>query len=968
MKLLITLWEDSTCSGVSRCMLHRTVLHTASKYLESDILLNLSQFLILGTKASRWCRTHFEVTLTSVEEFQEEQHRSLFYQLILDSLSLSSAVISSMTKSLPFGEKVDMLIVENFIFEILSLTKDLILELKRIDLIASEALKLGQIVLDAAVKLCRAYYQVIRSKVPEVNVVSDDGLFTGKVEDYACHIISITVCTIENLFNIGTFAASGGGSFVTILNISWKGVVCLLQLDKSVLAEKVNVENIILTLISLTVESLRYAADAWSSSSSVSAALTEAKRTFLPIKFYLINSVRITSEYPCNAMNICSEVVRCVVLISSLCIILSKEIHLKAVSEAIAELVEPTSFLLLHTLLNSAEVKIQSKVQILEWLFPHEINPSTPYQDRNIYTASLPASLDGVFNVSCDAMPGAESLLLGKFYLSLNLLKASSSLREEIILQISRKLDVLMSILTHADVFSSVLGLQIPVLNASGPSTGVVWQPMFSFVSTILKSFMIVTASSKLIWIEIEIFLLQNLFHSHFLCLEIVKELLCFFICHAENDKVSQIFEKLCLLLRTVASSDHSLSPSSPLRKMARSISYLLSYTTTATVDQVYITIVSEENSDLSSVMYMALLIEGFPLDSLSEKLKIVATRKIISAFVAFIEKNSKELELDAAASLSCNSGLLGLPILAVSSAICSRHIKSSDAIDGKVSSQLLKFTTTVIQKYRKAGQGMKNQYAKLLGAILELFSIAKHLYGYVEMREIILELQKLFVESDASLSQCQPYFASFMACLCHIQIEEDAENPLSAAIWHLYHFLLRERHWAFVHLAIAAFGYFAARTSCTQLWRFVPSNAALSFEFTTGREANYDIFMNELKGFLEKEGALCEASPCKEQLSFLFNEGIALIKLTKISNILQDVPAMQTVETNCPGKRARKKRRQLPDGICEGMDLLQNGLKIMKNALLQPDSKEFMEEFSAHISCLNDVISHLVSLYNSHL
>lgn len=862
-----------------------------------------------------------------------------------------------------------MLIVENFMFEILSLTKALILELKRIDLIGSDVLKLGQVVLDAAVKLCRAYYQAIRCKGPGVNVGRNEGSVTGEVEDYACHIISITVCTIESLFDIGTFAASGGGSFVTVLNISWKGVVCLLQLDKCVLSEKVNVENIVLTLISLTVESLRCAAEAWSISSSVTAASTDqAKRTFLPIKFYLINLVRISSEYPCNAMNICRKVVRCVVLISSLCIILSKETHLKAISEAMAELLEPTSFLLLHTLLNAAEVKFDSKLQILECLFPREINSCTLDQDRDIYTAALSPTLDSVFDVSCDAMPGAESLLPGKIYLSLNLLKVSSSLREEIILEISRKLDNLLSVLTNADVFSSVLGLQIPVYSALGPSTGVVWQPMYSFVLSTLKTFMIVSTFSRLIWMEIETFLLQNLFHPHFLCLEIVKELLCFLICHAENDMVNQIFEKLCLLLKAVASSEPSLSPSSPLRKMARSISYLLPHATSATVDQVYITIVSMEKSELSSLMYMALLMEGFPLGSLSDKLKIVATRKIISAFASFIENNSKELELVAAATLSCNSGLLGLPVHALSSALYSRHIKSSDAINGKISSQLLKFTTTVIQTYRNAGEGFKDRYAKLLGTLLELISNAKHLYSYVEIREIILELQIVFVEPDDTISQCQPYLATFLAGLSHMQIAEDDENPLSAAIWDLYHFLLRERHWAFVHLAIAAFGYFAARTSCTQLWRFVPSNAALSFDSTTGSEAKYDSFMNELKGFLEKEGALCEASPCKEQLSFLIMEGITLKRLTKSSSTMQEVPGLQTVEINSRGKCPRKKKRKLPDGIYEGMDLLQNGLKAMNNALSQPDSAELKEEFSAHISCLNDVISHLVSLSNTHL
>ncbi|KAK8956126.1 hypothetical protein KSP40_PGU017202 [Platanthera guangdongensis] len=961
INLLITLWEESTCTGVSRCMLHSTVLRTATKYLESDIMNYLSLFLILGTKASMWCRNHLQVIL-SLEEFQDEQHRSIFYQLILDSLSFSSAVISSMIKSPPLGEKVDMLIIENFIFEILSLTKSLILEFKIINLIASEALKLGQVVLDSAIKLCRAYYQAIRCNTHGTNVGRNENSLIDKENGHASHIIGITVYTIRNLFEIGSFTASAGGRLVTLLNISWKGVVCLLQLDKDVFLENVNVGEIILTLLSLTVDSLRCAAETWSAASPVTAPLIEAKRIFLPIKFYLINSVRISSEYPCNAMNICKEVVRCVVLISALCIILSKEVHLKAVSEAMVELLEPTSYLLLHTLLNSAGVKFESKLQILAWIFPSEMDSCTLDLKKDICITELSVSLDSVFDVGSEDLPVAESLLLGKVYLSLNLLKASSSLREEIKLEISRKLDNLLTVFTNEDVFSTILGLQIPILSVSVPPSKVIWQPVYSFVLTSLKAFMIVANSSTIIWREMKIFLLRNLFHPHFLCLEIVKELLCFLIRHAENDMANQIFEKLFLLMKAVASSEPSISPSSALRRMARSVSYLLSYTKSSIVDQVYSSIAIEDKSDLSSLMFVALLMEGFPLSSLSHKFKIIATKKIVSAFVSFIEINSKVLGMDAA-SLSRNSGLLGLPVHALSSALCSGQIEGSDAVNGKIIPHFLKFTITLIQTFKQAGEGMKDKYAKLIGTILALISNAKHLYGSVEIGEIILELRSIFVDPDAALCQCLPHLATFLATLSHIQIAEDDKCPISAAILELYHSILRERHWALIHLAVSAFGYFAARTPCTQLWRFVPHDAALSFDSVTGSEANYDNFMTELKGFLEKEGALCEAPSCKEQLCHLLQEGITLRRLTMASAPEKVISGVETVEVDAHGSCANNRKRKLPDGVCEGMELLQSGLETMRNALSQSDSVELKEEFAAHVSCLRDVISQLVRL-----
>ncbi|KAG0452896.1 hypothetical protein HPP92_025560 [Vanilla planifolia] len=317
--------------------------------------------------------------------------------------------------------------------------------------------------------------------------------------------------------------------------------------------------------------------------------------------------------------------------------------------------------------------------------------------------------------------------------------------------------------------------------------------------------------------------------------------------------------------------------------------------------------------------------------------------------------------------AVSCNSSLLGLPVIALSSVLSSRQIQSSDVLNGMIISQLLKFAKTVICGYRNAGEVIKEDYAKLLGSILELFSNLRHLYGLDEFGEFILELQRLFMVPDATLSQyCHHSTANFLASLCHMQLPEDAGNPLYNAIWDLYHLLLRERHWAFVHLAISAFGYFAARTSCTQLWRFVPSDAALSFDVSTGNEAKYDSFMAELKVFLEKEAALRDASTCKEQLSHLFKDGMVLDRLMKASRGINDAPGAQTTKSGIPHICLSKKKRKPPEGICTGMELLQNGLQVMNNALWEDEYLEIKREFSTHISCLQGVLSQLFILYNT--
>ena len=84
------------------------------------------------------------------------------------------------------------------------------------------------------------------------------------------------------------------------------------------------------------------------------------------------------------------------------------------------------------------------------------------------------------------------------------------------------------------------------------------------------------------------------------------------------------------------------------------------------------------------------------------------------------------------------------------------------------------------------------------------------------------------------------------LRALGDMEMSEMDESPKTHAMWELFHMLFRERHWALVHLALASFGYFAARTSCNQLWQFVPQDAALSFDLVSGNEIDKDRFMLE--------------------------------------------------------------------------------------------------------------------------
>ncbi|BBG92644.1 hypothetical protein Prudu_000438 [Prunus dulcis] len=158
-----------------------------------------------------------------------------------------------------------------------------------------------------------------------------------------------------------------------------------------------------------------------------------------------------------------------------------------------------------------------------------------------------------------------------------------------------------------------------------------------------------------------------------------------------------------------VASAESVLVPGSALRKLARSISMLLTFGAQATVDQVYMSIVSDDGAQLSSVMRLALFMEGFPLNLLSEKMKSIATHRIITDYYVFVEN------FDDKSMRSFHSGTFGVPVFALSASLQSLPISISD-IDVKT----LKFLVAIIHNYRVSSDKlMKEHYSKLLSETL---------------------------------------------------------------------------------------------------------------------------------------------------------------------------------------------------------------------------------------------------------
>ncbi|XP_047083568.1 uncharacterized protein LOC124694647 [Lolium rigidum] len=960
LESLAVCWDDSTCSGLSHCMLHKSVLQVALKCTESDATACLGQFLTLSAKASSWCGKHliwFVESIDDSEAVQEEEHNSLCLEII--SLTLNISI-----KLLPMAAKcvtVDVVhTTADFILELLTLTESSLVN-KTIHGAAAHVAKAAPVFLDETIKLCRAYCEAAKSDICRMSMPAEETIVEHAVPDLTSNVTRITTCTIQTLCKIGTYAASSGGSQVALLNVSWKGVVSLLQLGKGSIEVKVSVSDIISTLISLVIESLRVAADTWCRSLQEVLGISEAKRAFLPIKFFLINAVRICTVYPAEALAIYRDIIRCTLVVSSSSILFSKDPLLKAANEALVELLEPSSLLLLDTLMKSSEVRLESKCQLVQYLLENEEANDPAQMGQDGQREMNLASLGCIFSVDPDVDNRNRALLPAELIVFLHLLNISPDLREELVIELSKKLPALLNVLTLEDVYSFVLGCQIPTFYAADHPPVVVWQPVYTFLTQALKTYMIAAAASSVAWNELEAFLLESLFHPHFLCLEILTELWCFFVRYADNETSTYLINQLFLLLKTVASPEKVLEPLSALRKVARAFCIILSYASCATIDQIYTCVLNDRNSSKSSVLHLALLMEGFPFDSLSDGVKAHAVNKLFTSFAGYLQsylKNQGAVDLPTS-----SSGVIGLPVHALASALQRCEIKDYNAIDGKSIATMFKFSFSLINLYRTAPDSSKDQLAQQISSMLDIISKVRNLCAFYQMEKLTLELHNLFMCSSgnpkAALSRCKPSLGCFMSMLGHLNYSEVDANALCSAMLDLYHLLVRERHWALIHLAMSSFGYFAARTSFTQLWRFIPGDAALSYNANTGVDIDENRFMTELKAFLQKEAALRGDKWSGEQTRFLVSEGRALKKLVETAS---EIPLGPGPEKKAViSKDANKKKRKIPDGIGEGMTLLQNGLKVMRSALDETDSAELKDRLAAHLSCLENAVSQIV-------
>ncbi|CAI8603872.1 unnamed protein product [Vicia faba] len=947
------------------CMLNRSILQVALRNIDLNLPSCFLQILTLGVKASIWCGKHLKMTLLSTEESQDDGHNSVFYQLLLEILRFSSSTFLALLKFTDNSNKELMDNVETFIIEVLNLTKDSVSEAKKIQSFGSEILKVSHMVIDVVVKLCKARFELINWEACDENHKPIN----------VCHAINITKYTIEKLSQIGVLAANDGGSLVNILSISWKAVVSLLQIGGGHLT-KVNIANIVASLLALITEPFKCAAEVWSSSLNETISVTEAKRIFVPVKFYLINAVKICSLYPHQAYIMYREITQCVLSITSFWIFASNENLLINATAVIAELLEETTLDLVVSLINSDKLKLEQKLELVELLFINKSDSHSGLDDDPALDDCNFTLINKVFVSSCEGIDRSRVPILGRVVLFINFLKYSLKLDEDMKLAITKKLNWFLEILVEENVYSRMLVLQLPLCSGSGKAVELVWQPIFSLLLQAFKTFMIVISSSTA-WGELESFLLENFFHPHFLCWEIVMECWCFVLQHAETQMANNIINKLCSLLKLLASPDSVFLPHSSFRKLTRSICLLLTCCKKPVVDEVFMSIVGDRKSQMSLILCLALFIEGFSLDLLSDELRKTTIQRITSDYFDLIDS------FDEASLMACSSGLFGIPVFILSASLQSSLQSLQDRLP-EIDARTLKFLISIISIYKSTvDKEIKDHSLWLFGEILVIISYLKHLYMSNDIEQAIMEIENIFIsEPPALLYKCKPHLARFLTGFVDMEfLESDDSDAKSRAAWKLSHLILTERHWAFAHLAIAAFGHFAANTTCTQLWRFLPQNAALSYDIVSGLEATNEGFMAELKAFYSKQIALLTIAPSPEQLELLQREGLILKQMVHNISVsaeqregcegmeIDDKNQSNSMEVD--DKHQSNKKRKLPDGISKGVELLKSGLKIISDGLLewqlnQFESNELHVKYSTQFSQLEDAIMHFDELAGS--
>ncbi|KAI5071648.1 hypothetical protein GOP47_0013899 [Adiantum capillus-veneris] len=942
VEVLTSCWEK--CGGLEMFSIQTAVsmLRGAQRLLlqsqESSQLL--ASVLVLALKIQSWCDGSLRSSKEPSQTIPKTQN------VLLETLKLANGLFMNLEKCSFLEDKEFRNGAEIYICQFLDSFK-IVCNFFQKNQLHDEFQKVAQEALSEAFKVLMKLRVKFIAACGERSFSSLDGITLERA-----HIIWYGVSAV---MDIGKFSARNGRDWVGMLNVAWKGVTALLQTmtRKDVISRILDIQLIINTMIGCMKESLKNAAESWNAvvqEKDDNVNVAELKRLCIPVKFFLINVIRVVTHYPYQAVDAFNDIVESALRIISLRLEISECPRLKFVAEAIVEILEPSLFILFCTLLNSSELEFQVKLQLLNGLF------GTNNEEGFILSNNVDKrELDKVNEEDVKICFGQE-VNLGRLILFLGLLQSCQHCGDKMSHELAKRLDFPLQMICKAEIYAKVFE---PQVSRTQLTAKVTWQPLYIILLKTLQMFFVALAETEA-WTEAEDFLYRNVLHPHMLSRELILELWCFISRHSESSIVKEHIQDLLYALSGLLESSTATCSDWPVRTITRLICLLIKADPAYLATQVYELAFGTDPFATTPTLKLAsaLLKEHFPISILPEELKsqvILSAKRALSEYWSQGTKNAKE----------ASEKLQQFDVTLCCLMECLYQESYEQCIDTEKLHDLTKMIIELLQEcHRKSGFGIKSQSLKYLSGIWQKMQPE-------EIGSVIVPLHNLIVTcklSESEQMRVKLGLAEALAGLGEVSMPEDNTDPTNCALWELYHVILRERHWAYAHLGLASFGYFVAHTSWNELWRFVPSDAALAHDGKTGKIAKESTFMTSLRCFLEKE-VVCTTFT-ESDTKAVQQEGelleAALLEFDQVADKSHTMEVQGIVDYNHMdvdlGVHTGPLESSIPPEISNAMSMLQEGLLLLKEKLptwFQESGQNLEQQRHMHdqLSLLADVI-----------
>ncbi|BFI25790.1 hypothetical protein MPTK2_1g24360 [Marchantia polymorpha subsp. ruderalis] len=734
--------------------------------------------------------------------------------------------------------------------------------------------------------------------------------------------LRIVASSIRSLSELGDLSTRGGAISLGLLNVSWKSVVALLQLEegRDSVASAVDITNIFSSLLHHSVQALKAAVKSWLVSSN--SGERDARRLCIPVKFFLQMAEKISSFYPQKAVIASASIISILSKVYASLLLRYKDVVIqKTAMQVLAELVIPTAIDVLHNLLKAQSVDKELKVKLL-----HMTTSDTDDLESFHSIAELDGGqeenevLDELFNGKTS---GLGLLKTGRLAIFVSLLQLSSHYDIILLRELTLKLHWLLDAAPDQGVY--VVLTQVRLLPIWTADDKITWnsQLIFTWLSHSLQCFAGVGARDDHVWSEFQHFLLENVLHPCAVCRELILDVWCFVIRHCDAISAQRHIEVLLSLLQDLVAArvDRPM-----LRRLARVLCALVEEIPEILAPRVDADIFRRDpfSSEITATLATLLLEEGYSVTLLNYGSRKASFNRLLSCCIAGgkgLVDSLKQEEINFSKFSAQKHALTSLQLLLCESAFRGEEIEVQYLQEIALIAQDL-LSKTVQEAARLA----ICRNAEIVSHALQLIPHVQHLLDPLYLQTLLPKLYDCCVvpsrgTTSKELKQALP---EFLANLSDIVMTEEEENPAMRALWGLFHLVLKETHWALVHMGLASFSHYAANTSCQELWRFVPHDAALARK-ARGDDVTGDVFMSALKSFIEKEGAENSLAPSDEEVQLLRSEGALLHKFTDngVSRRIENVD-LDEMEIDSVIKDSAEVNLTL-DMICRGTAVLKD-------------------------------------------